>query len=311
MKPVIIYFYKKRFNRAFATFDQLGIDRLGDILPEDIRIVFGDDPALLPRADAIVIDLPRSKSVFAPDEAIPVRRDQVMVCWNLECTANYPWIDSPEVRSSFDLFMTYRLDSDVVLPYYDETFAEKLFEPPSPKGLRKNVCMLISSPVNNSGRLEYLSELANHIAIDSYGRWMNNAVIPDDRGYLSKRELMRRYRFTIAFENAIGEDYVTEKFFDPLIAGSVPVYLGAPNIERFAPGANSFINAADYPDPAQLAKLLKELCEDDERYARLLAWKAEPMKAELASLTEARRVHPFIRLAEKVRELKAARGFTV
>lgn len=38
----------------------------------------------------------------------------------------------------------------------------------------------------------------------------------------------------MAFENVIAMDYVTEKFYDPLIAGSVLVYLGAPNIADFA-----------------------------------------------------------------------------
>lgn len=55
-------------------------------------------------------------------------------------------------------------------------------------------------------------------------------------------EVMKDYRFTIAFENAIADDYVTEKFYEPLLSGSVPVYLGAPNIDRFAPSRSSFID---------------------------------------------------------------------
>eukprot|EP00960_Hanusia_phi_P059267 764116-Hanusia_phi.AAC.5 len=43
-------------------------------------------------------------------------------------------------------------------------------------------------------------------------------------------------------ENSFVDDYVTEKFYQALIAGSVPVYLGAPNIHEFAPSPNSFID---------------------------------------------------------------------
>lgn len=39
-----------------------------------------------------------------------------------------------------------------------------------------------------------------------------------------------RYKFAIAFENAICEDYITEKLWRPLIAGTVPIYVGSPSI---------------------------------------------------------------------------------
>ena len=56
-----------------------------------------------------------------------------------------------------------------------------------------------------------------------------------DKGSATKLETIKAYKFTLALENAIAEDYVTEKVYDPLIASSVPVYLGAPNIDDFAP----------------------------------------------------------------------------
>lgn len=43
--------------------------------------------------------------------------------------------------------------------------------------------------------------------------------------------LVAQYKFTLAFENAIGDDYITEKLWRPLIVGSVPVYLGSPSIK--------------------------------------------------------------------------------
>ena len=61
---------------------------------------------------------------------------------------------------------------------------------------------------------------------------MQNRLLEEDTGRNSKLNLYRKYKFVIAFENAIEEDYVTEKFYDPLLAGSVPVYLGAPSIKK-------------------------------------------------------------------------------
>lgn len=52
--------------------------------------------------------------------------------------------------------------------------------------------------------------------------------------------LVAKYKFTIAIENAICDDYITEKLWRPLIAGSVPIYLGSPSIE--VQSCNSSIN---------------------------------------------------------------------
>ncbi len=35
--------------------------------------------------------------------------------------------------------------------------------------------------------------------------------------------LLRKYKFTIAIENYLSHDYVSERFYQPLLAGSVPV----------------------------------------------------------------------------------------
>lgn len=50
-----------------------------------------------------------------------------------------------------------------------------------------------------------------------------------------KRRMLQSYRFSIVFENAREPGYITEKLFDSMIAGCVPVYLGAPNVERWVP----------------------------------------------------------------------------
>lgn len=40
-----------------------------------------------------------------------------------------------------------------------------------------------------------------------------------------------RYKFTLAFENAVCEDYITEKLWRPLTVGSVPIYWGSPSVQ--------------------------------------------------------------------------------
>ena len=40
-----------------------------------------------------------------------------------------------------------------------------------------------------------------------------------------------RYKFTLAMENYVCNDYVTEKLWRPLRLGSVPIVFGAPNVK--------------------------------------------------------------------------------
>ena len=54
-------------------------------------------------------------------------------------------------------------------------------------------------------------------------------------GKEEKVKILEQYAFSVILENANLEDYVTEKVWQALLAGSVPIYLGAPNIDQFLP----------------------------------------------------------------------------
>ena len=55
-----------------------------------------------------------------------------------------------------------------------------------------------------------------------------------------------RYKYCIAIENSIAQDYVTEKVYDALAAGCVPIYLGAPNIADFVPSRDAIVDYNDF-----------------------------------------------------------------
>lgn len=48
-------------------------------------------------------------------------------------------------------------------------------------------------------------------------------------------DALRRYQFYLAFENTCEQGYVTEKVYNALDAGIVPVYLGAPDLDIYVP----------------------------------------------------------------------------
>jgi hypothetical protein len=285
-------------------YDQLKIEQLGKILPSDIKVIIDNDPALLKNADVVVIDLPIIHYFMSEDEIFEKQEGQIWVAWNLECDKNYPWIFKDEVKNFFDIWMTYHPDADIFLPYFTYEYKYSLFNPIQKKDSDKRVCMFVSSSINKSSRLEYIEELMKYVNVHSYGKWMQNHKIINDKGYTSKMEIISKYKFTIAFENACDDDYVTEKFYEPLLSGSVPVYLGASNIDKYSPGHNSFINVIDFNSPKELADVINELCEDEKKYNNYFDWKNHPLLDDFMQLLETQKIHPFIRLAESVQRLK-------
>jgi hypothetical protein len=132
--------------------------------------------------------------------------------------------------------------------------------------------------------------------------------LEEDRGRATRLAVIAGYKFTLAFENAIARDYVTEKFFDPLIAGSVPVYLGAPNVAELAPADHCFIDVTDFRSPQDLAEYLLALDEDDAAYGEYLAWKRKPLRPDFMRLVDEHREHAFVRLCKAVQRLRKDTG---
>jgi len=69
-------------------------------------------------------------------------------------------------------------------------------------------------------RLEWLRKLEN--SVDVFGRGI--------REIASKEEGLSEYMFSVVIENGIYKSYFTEKILDCFATGTIPVYLGAPDI---------------------------------------------------------------------------------
>lgn len=74
-------------------------------------------------------------------------------------------------------------------------------------------------------------------------------------------------------DNSNLKDYVTEKVYDGLVAGCVPLYLGAPNIQNYIPDNNSIINVDQLGSVEALKDELERLAADDDAYDEKLSWK--------------------------------------
>lgn len=75
------------------------------------------------------------------------------------------------------------------------------------------------------------------------------------------------YKFSICFENVSYPGYITEKIIDCFVAGVIPIYLGAPNIEKFIP-RNSFIDMRNFDSWEKLYRYLAKI--DSYKAAKMI-----------------------------------------
>jgi hypothetical protein len=233
---------------------------------------------------------------------------QHWIGWTMESRSNYKRFDNPRIMRHFDFTMTHERRSEIWAPYLPGAawWDEVRRQPIAPKTEGAPVVHFQSAPVNHSGRHDFVLGLSGHIKIDSYGRHLRNRMIEGpDLGQQTKIKTVSRYKFCLALENSTEVDYVTEKLFNAFQAGSVPVYLGAPNVDEFAP-PGSYINAADFSSPADLAAYLKFLGNTPDAYEAYFAWRSKPLPEGLARLLADIETSTFCRLMRFVTQVAEA-----
>ncbi|XP_071483635.1 alpha-(1,3)-fucosyltransferase 10-like [Diadema antillarum] len=130
-----------------------------------------------------------------------------------------------------------------------------------------------------SDRDSYVRELMKHISVDSYGACVHNKDLPKKlTNPLTMEEadfyrIMAKYKFTLAFENAICEDYITEKLWRPLMLGSVPIYRGSPSVRDWLPDEHAAIIVDDFKSPKELAEYIKYVDSHQEEYEKYVNFK--------------------------------------
>jgi len=123
----------------------------------------------------------------------------------------------------------------------------------------------------SSRREEYFKELRKYIPIDSYGFCGENKCEPWNGEECFKIKLSK-YKFHLASENSLCPDYIAERFWRSLKWGAVPVVYGAADYAAYAP-PHSYIHAAEFKTPKDLADYLFLLDRNDALYSKYLEWR--------------------------------------
>eukprot|EP00730_Choanoeca_flexa_P013149 TRINITY_DN5013_c0_g1_i1.p1 TRINITY_DN5013_c0_g1~~TRINITY_DN5013_c0_g1_i1.p1 ORF type:complete len:503 (+),score=127.90 TRINITY_DN5013_c0_g1_i1:90-1598(+) len=213
----------------------------------------------------------------APRAKRPCPNQKVMLS-SMESEINYPVVKQTRLKTNtFDLSSSYRRDSDVRVAYFSRNAIKWLRPPVLPKPPSAQAGALAVSFISNCGprhRLDYISQLQQHIKVHNYGRCLHN--VPESSRAVPKKDIFKTVKFSLGFENSLDYDYATEKLYEALSLGAVPVTLGPPNIHENVPHPHSYIDASKYT-PKELAEYLTYLDHNDTAYAEFFAWKSQPM----------------------------------
>jgi len=77
----------------------------------------------------------------------------------------------------------------------------------------------------------------------------------------------------MALENSIAPGYVTEKLFQPLFVGSVPIYMGAPDVFTILPHESSIISISETSVIKNLSLHIHTLMKSSVLYGQYLQWR--------------------------------------
>mmetsp|Transcript_11593 Transcript_11593/g.18579 ORF Transcript_11593/g.18579 Transcript_11593/m.18579 type:complete len:446 (+) Transcript_11593:105-1442(+) len=213
-------------------------------------------------------------------------------------------MENVPVRNSntFDISGNTRFTSVVPVPYAD-WFAFGFNEPLE---WPKTADALAAAYISNCGfhkRNAMVDDLQKHgVSVFSYGNCVHNRNENDEpkvakanqRG-ARKINNLKRFKFSLAFENSETDDYVTEKFFGSLVAGTIPVVIGAPNVRFFAPHPHSFIHSNDFKGAKELASYLKYLDQNDTAWKEYLTWKRDGYSDDFKALVDTTTTHSLCR----------------
>eukprot|EP00243_Klebsormidium_subtile_P002429 TRINITY_DN14810_c0_g1_i2.p1 TRINITY_DN14810_c0_g1~~TRINITY_DN14810_c0_g1_i2.p1 ORF type:complete len:320 (-),score=-4.36 TRINITY_DN14810_c0_g1_i2:197-1156(-) len=117
-----------------------------------------------------------------------------------------------------------------------------------------------------------------------------------DRWWNQKIATARTYLFYLTFENSRWPDYVTEKLYHVLTAGSVPIVIGAPNIADFVPSPDSYLYLNSMEDVPAVVQRMKFLMQNQSAYEAMLDWKHHEAPNSFKAIADISSVHHTCRL---------------
>lgn len=166
----------------------------------------------------------------------------------------------------------------------DETSIDKIKSNIDAKDILKEktkFCNFIySNALAHPMRDKLFYALSKYKKVDALGTHLKNVEIKNTR-YDSNWEKMsvelkKPYKFSIAAENAQFKGYTSEKIITSMLANTIPIYFGDPDVAKLF-NSKSFINVSDYACLEDVVKRVKEIDTNDDLYLEMISqpWRSK------------------------------------
>lgn len=137
----------------------------------------------------------------------------------------------------------------------------------------KFCCFIVRNPRcwQRNNMFELMSQYKH---VDSLGGYRRNSNLLDGIKHSCEEyyQVISEYKFAIVFENCSKEHYLTEKIYNCLMAGTVPIYWGDPKVNEMISGS-AIVHVPTARDRGKQTELLKqavervrEIDQNDEMY---------------------------------------------
>lgn len=102
---------------------------------------------------------------------------------------------------------------------------------------------------------------------DLVNSWSIRSKLKSVNASNDKYATLSKYKFAICYESMGIEGFVSEKIFDCFVAGTIPIYLGAKDIEKYVP-KNTFIDKRLFKDYKELDNYIRGMSENEYKTYR-------------------------------------------
>lgn len=111
----------------------------------------------------------------------------------------------------------------------------------------KKISIIVSN-ISHYKRYSFIKDLLkSDIDFDMYGSGWEL----DDKRYkgriLNKIDALKDYKYSICLENSNINGYISEKFVDSILCGTIPIYNGAPDVLDYYPNSCEYLDLDDNP----------------------------------------------------------------
>ena len=193
-----------------------------------------------------------------------------------------------QINGFFNFTAYYSYKSDAVFAYGEcvkRQYPAVVTRRNHAENKTKFAMWMVSNCKTASNREKYVHELQKYIPIDIYGSCgplsfpnchTKGSTVPTDDCFNADQKIIDKYKFYLAFENSICDDYISEKAFRAARGerNPLPIMLGGGSYHKHFP-QGSYLDVKNFSSPKALAEYLHFLNQYDDEYNKHFQWKRD------------------------------------